>query len=425
VRAQRWASISVLLLACKERRNEDPARTAAPSQTRTAATPTASPTPPPPVPATTTEPTPAASTALPATADASAATCRVLRGPIELPLRVPASLAIRGDTLEAVMNEDGHPRVASLSAGPLPLGPVPAGRETADGDPRAGVGLAVPCAMAQERIFCPDRSGAVHRTTRGQDDDHVVASSRPASRIAAATIGGAHVALSYLASRQTSEGWVSEAWLAVDDDPPLRVSEDGSGATSLALAERGPALLALMVDARTALTAMHARSVGYDRSVRLGEDAVVFVGGPGDRRTRAALAVPPAGPAWSLLPIAKDVGSFGLAIVRIDEPPRVDEPAVWAMYPNGLDPAPVAAVWVGGRSPVTWVARVRPRAAEPTSPRVLELAQIAPDGSLSQRDLVPTTGNPTDVALALDPFGALWLAWVDGGGSWLERLACR
>ena len=63
------------------------------------------------------------------------------------------------------------------------------------------------------------------------------------------------------------------------------------------------------------------------------------------------LAVAPDGPSWSLLPIAKDVGSFGLAIVRLDEPPRVDEPVVWSMYPNGLDPAPIAAASGGGSAP--------------------------------------------------------------------------
>jgi hypothetical protein len=348
----------------------------------------------------------------------------VLRGPIELPLRAPASLAVRGEIVDAVLNEDGHPRVLSFSAGPLPPSPA-ASRELSDprGE-RPAAGFAIPCAMAGDRVFCNDRTGAVHRTTRAGSDEHVVASARSTSRIAASTLGARHVALAYLASRQTSEGWVSEAWLAVDDDPPLRVSEDGSGATALALAPRGGGLLALMIDARTALTAMHARPVTYESRVRLGEDAVVFVGGPGDRRTRGALAAGDRGPAWSFLPIAKDAGSFGLAIVRLDEPPRVDEPVTWAMYPNGLDPAPVAAAAGGGRSPVTWLARVRPQSASPSSARLLELGQVGADGAFAARDVVPTSGDPTDVALVVDTLGTLWLAWCDAGGSWLERISC-
>jgi hypothetical protein len=263
----------------------------------------------------------------------------------------------------------------------------------------------------------------VHRTTREGNGDRLVASSRTGSRVAAGLLG-THAAFAYLASRQTSEGWVSEAWLAVDDDVPVRLSEDGSGATSIALAPHGAGLLALAIDARTALTAMHARPVTFDGKPKLGDDQVVFVGGPGDRRTRPALAIPPAGagPGWSLLPIAKDVGSFGLAIVHLDDPPRVDEPVTWSMYPNGLDPAPVAAAAQGKR---TFVARVRPSAPEPGAPRVLELGEVAGDGAFVPHDLVPTTGAASDVALAADAHGALWLAWVDTGGGWLERLACR
>jgi hypothetical protein len=347
-----------------------------------------------------------------------------VRGPIEFPVRAPALLALRGEGVDAIFNEDGHPRIISHAAPSPPIGPVPAGRELAQGDKSQAI--AVPCAAGGERIFCPDRSGAVHGTTRGANEDRIVANSRPASRIAAATFGGTHTAVAYLASRQTSEGWVSEAWLAVDEDRPLRISEEGSGATALGLAPRGSGLLALMVDARTALTAMHARTIAFGTPVRLGEDAVVFVGGPGDRRTRAALAVPPSGIAWSFLPISRDVGSFGLAIVKLDEPPKVDEPVVWSMYPNGLDPAPIAAVAsaVAG-APTAWVARVRPQETAPSSPRVLELGPLAADGSFVQGAAIPTTGNATDVALSIDRFGALWLTWVDTAGSWLERLSCR
>jgi len=317
-----------------------------------------------------------------------------------------------------VLDDDGRPRIVSLPAGPLPAS-ASAVREPAAGG--ANAGLAIPCAIAGARTFCPDRTGAVHRVT-AVGEDRIVASSRAGTRVAAGVLGGTHTGLAYLASRKTSEGWVSEAWLAVDDDVPLRLSEDGSGATALAVAQRASSLLALTVDARSALTAMHARSVAYDNGLRLGEDMVVFVGGPGDRRTAAALALPATGPAWALLPIAKDVGSFGLATVRLDDPPRVDEPVVWSMYPNGLDPAPVAAISAAGR---TWVARVRPRAADPSSPLVLELGELAADGGFVVRDVLATTGTPRDVALAHDAHGALWVAWVDPSGSWVERLACR
>jgi len=356
-------------------------------------------------------------------ADAGARTCFVARGPIELPIRSPIALAVHGDAIDAVMNEDGRPRIVTRPAGPAPLAPVPAGRETVDGPKAAGYG--VPCAVAGEHIFCPDRAGAVRRTNRAGAEEHVVASARTSTRIAAGALDAHHVALVYLASRQTSEGWVSEAWMAVDDEAPRRISEDGSGATALAVTPRGRGLLVLMVDARTALTALHVRPVSFaDRPV-LGEDSVIFVGGPGDRRTRAALAVPPAGAGFSFLPIARDIGTFGLAVVRVDDPAKVDEPMAWTMYPNGLDPAPVAAaIATRGGASTTWVALVRPRGPEVGSPRVLELGAVSPEGAFEPREELPTDGNVSDVALAADASGALWVAWVDAGGTWLERLAC-
>ena len=348
--------------------------------------------------------------------------CRLLRGPVELPLKAPAALVSRGDNLDAVLDGDGKPRIVSFPVTPVPsAGSASPAAEPAPGGP--GTGYAVPCALAGDYVFCANRTGAVHRTARDGSGDRVVGSSRVGSRISAASLAGSHTVLGYLASRQTSEGWVSEAWGVVDDTSPVRLSEDGSGATSLTLAPRGPGALAMYVDARAALTAMHVRPVVLEGGVaRLGEDAVVFVGGPGDRRTNGALIAPASSnPAWALLPIARDVGNFGLALVRLDDPPRVDEPVSWSMYENGLDPAPVAAATAGGH---TWAARVVPRDATPGSARLLELGSIGNSGEFTAHEIVPTTGKPSDVSLAGDAHGALWLAWVDGAGSWMERLVC-
>lgn len=365
--------------------------------------------------------TPAAAPVALRSVDGAAGSCRAVRGPIELPIRAPATFIVRGDRVDAVLDDDGRPRVLSFTAPPLavPVTPPPL-REQAEGVP--GRGSRLQCATAGEVAFCPDRTGAVHRSGLSGEGDRIVASGRIGTRVAASLVGGAHPAVAYLASRKTSEGWVSEAWLEVDDDAPMRLSEDGSGATAVDLAARGATLLALTIDARAALTAMHARPVLYQNGARLGEDAVVFVGGPGDRQTAGTLALPASPPSWALLPIARDVADFGLAIVRLDDPPHVDEPTVWSMYPNGLDPASVA---VAARGAGAWVARVRPQAAEPGSARVLELGEVNPEGAFTARDLIPTADLPGDVSLALGPRGDLWLAWVDGAGSWVERLACR
>ena len=121
----------------------------------------------------------------------------------------------------------------------------------------------------EEVVFCPDRHGNVHLTTGGGGEDRVVASARTGSRVAADLLGGSHPTFAYLASRQTSEGWVTEAWVGVDDTPPVRISEDGCGATAIAFAPRGAGLMVLSVDARAALTAMHARVITYEGRLRL------------------------------------------------------------------------------------------------------------------------------------------------------------
>ncbi|HEY8090399.1 MAG TPA: hypothetical protein VIF09_21205 [Polyangiaceae bacterium] len=365
--------------------------------------------------------TPAGSTSALAVGDGGAARCRVVRGPVELPVRSPVVLAARGDGVEAVLNDDGRPRTVAFPLGPLPPASAPAAtRESADGGTLAGYGVA--CGLAGEHVFCPDRTGAVHRTGRDGSGDRVVASSRSGSRIGAAALGS-HAALAYLASRQTSEGWVSEAWLAVDDEAPVRLSEDGSGATSIVLAPRGSAVVAASVDARTALTALHVRPVTFEAHAKLGEDVVVFVGGPGDRRMTPSMVLPGSGPAWALLPIAKDAVTFGMAQVRVDEPAKVDEPVSWSMYPNGLDPAPVAASVHGATA---WVARVRPKGAEVGSARLLELGTLSPEGVFTAKDVLADAGGKTsDLTLLADAHGGVWVAWVDGAGSWLERVACK
>jgi hypothetical protein len=353
--------------------------------------------------------------------------CRVLLKPVQLPITGAATLAVRTDRVDAILDDDGRPRVVSFALGvvaPAGLGaPLAEGSDpgaTADAGPARG--LRVRCATAGDLAFCPDRAGAVHRARFNGEGDRIIASGRVGARVAAALLAGSHPAVAYLASRKTSEGWVSEAWLEVDDDAPVRLSEDGSGATSIDLVPRGASVLALAVDARAALTALHARPVAYDHGATLGEDAVIFVGGPGDHHTAAGAALPAAGAGWAFLPIAKDAMAFGLAIVRVDDPPRVDEPVTWSLYPNGLDPAPIGAAVHAGQ---TWVARVRPVGAGAGSGRVLELGEVDREGTFVSRDLVPTAPSISDVSLAADARGELWVSWVDGAGSWVERLSCR
>lgn len=346
--------------------------------------------------------------------DAGVSACRLLSGPLELSQHGAAAVTSRGDEMLAVLNEDGHPAVTAFRVGPI----APAAITSVPSPKRA---LRVPCAVTGDVAFCPDHTGDVHRSTLVGGDSRVVASSFAGTHVSAGRVPGQSAVLVYLARRETSEGSVTEAWIVADEGPPRRLSEDGSGATSSVLADRGSSLIAVTVDSRVALTAMHAREIRYDHGLRLGEDVVTFVGGPGDPGSAAALALFPPSTGWAVLPIAQDVSTFGIAIVKLDDPPRVDEPVLWSMYPDGLDPAPVATAFSGARC---WLARVRPRERGPGSPRDLELGELKSDGSFAAEHIVGGAGGATGVSLASDSRGALWVAWVDPAGSWVERLSC-
>jgi hypothetical protein len=363
------------------------------------------------------------STALPQAVASAAApsirgACRVTAGPIELPRMSPPCLDPKGDEVVVVLNGNGHPRFLPFAAGAQSSMPLRSGGAPDEGGKRTSL----PCACAGDVVYCPSGDGAVYRT-RGASSaaDLVVAASRPGSRVQAVTFAGSHVALGYLANKKTTEGWVTEAWLSVDDGAPIRLSDEGSGATAIALAPRGDGALALTVDARAALSALHAREIVYGGQVRLGEDTVVFVGGPVDGHTRPAIVAGAGLEGWAFLPLAKDIATFGVVGVRLEAPPKTDEPFVWSLYPDGLDPACVAAVET---SSGTWLARARPERKGLDSPHLIEVGRWTPDG-FSAAVAIPTRGVPRELTLAVDFKGALWIGWMDPYGSSLERLGCH
>jgi hypothetical protein len=69
--------------------------------------------------------------------------------------------------------------------------------------------------------------------------------------------------------------------------------------------------------------------------------------------------------------------------------------------------------------------RARPFDAQPSAKRLLEVGHVTAEGAFVAHDVIGVTGKPMDTQLAVDAHGALWVAWVDGAGSWLERLACK
>jgi hypothetical protein len=234
---------------------------------------------------------------------------------------------------------------------------------------------------------------------------------------------GPHVLLAYIGERVTTEGLVREAYVTMDDGPASRLSDEGSGATFVDLAPRGDGVVAMLIDARVALTPTHARILSLKSGkLDVGPDAVLFVGGSAERHNAGTLTTSKEGAAFALIAVSNDAMSFGMAAIKIDDPPKIDAPAVWSMYPNGLDPAPIAATR-GLRA--MHVARVRPKAADPKAPRLLEYGDLDAAGVFRAPCMVAEASFVKDVELAVDKDDSAWIFFRDPRGSRVIRLERR
>lgn len=349
-------------------------------------------------------------------------TCRIAYGPAELPFWGPAALSVTGAELRVVTNDSGKPRIHAV---PIAAPPPAVAVITPPPRPTSFEAMRSPaCELAGKWAFCQGPGGLVQRTTLGGADTKAVAKGRPGTRFSAAALGDTHSVVATLDSRRTTEGETMQAFVTLDDREPMRLSEDGAGATTVHLVPRGIGVLAVYIDARAAMLPLHARVMSLQgESLALANDAVVFIGGPPERGIDFAVATSGRS-VFALLPMPKETATFGMAAVPIDDPPKTDVQAIWSMYPNGLDPAPLASTTRAGDGGTIWVARVRPKEAPPASPRVLELGRLSTAGVFTPVGTIAEGRSVTHVALTTDSHGTVWVVYGDRAGSYLERLVC-
>jgi len=358
----------------------------------------------------------AASALSPFSGDAGARGCKVLYGPQEQPFRGTGYLAQEGARLAVVANDGGRPKGFGVVIPPLgaPTPPTRVLSFEAMSYP--------PCEPAGRSVYCPAKGGVIHRIEGGRERD-VGGKGRPGTRIVAAPLGDAHSVVAYLAERQTTEGTMIQAFGVLDDGEPLKISDEGSGATQMALVPVGEKAVFLYLDARTAMTPVHARelSVGKDGKLALGPDAVLTVGGPAERGVLVAGGRTKDG-VLALVPMPQDVTTFGMATLWVPSPPKDDVRPNVSLYLNGIDPAPLAASRTDADR--MYVARVVPESAERGAPRALELGHTDGQGAFLSHGLVARGVGITDVALTVDTSKTVWVLYGDATHTWLSRFAC-
>ena len=352
--------------------------------------------------------------------DGGSSACRLVYGPAEQPFRGPAALLVTPTELKLVANDSGKPRIYPVPLAAPPSASAAIARPPA---PSSFVGMRwPPCELAGKWVYCQAAGGIVYRTTLGGRDTKQIAKSRASTRIAASALGPDHSVLATLDVRHTTEGERLQAFITLDDGETTRLSEEGAGATVLRLVPRGAGAVAFYLDARTSMVPVHARPLALKGSgLALADDAVVFVAGPPERAVDFAVASG-AGALFALLPIGTGSLDFGMAAIPVSDPPRLDVQPIWSMYPNGLDPAAIAGT-VGGEAPA-FVARVRPAERAAGSPRILELGRLDAAGTFRSLGTLATGEPITDVAIARDGFGAVWILYGDATATWLERRVC-
>jgi hypothetical protein len=240
------------------------------------------------------------------------------------------------------------------------------------------------------------------------------------ARIAAISVDDATDLVAYIA-RPAAMQEERRARLWTTAGGTVDLSESGAGASSVALVEAGDHAMAVWIDARAAMSPVHARSVAVNRAApaRLGNDVVVFVG-PSPEGLAEVSAVGYRGAVTAFIPFARDTTAFGLAALSVGSEPHLDAEVTWTPYPNGIEPAKVSAAVICG---APWVAFVRPREAAPESPAGLMLAALV-DGLLGEQTSAAEGFGFYAVSLAARDAGGAWLAWVGNGRTWVRGISC-
>jgi hypothetical protein len=227
----------------------------------------------------------------------------------------------------------------------------------------------------------------------------------------------------YIARPNEPEGpAVAKLWVE-GNTAGFGLTDDMASSHSVALAATPRGLQVIFLEARTGMSSIHLRSVTFSkkREPKLGEDHIVWVGGPA-RPSTELFALPSDEPrVKSFLALERDITHFGLAGIDVSLAPGAELPVEpdWRLYDNGIEPAPFALAEVCGR-PV--VALARPSSPVPHAVQELVLIDLDADRRTPPA-LIARSRAFFDISLAGLSGGAL-LAYVADHRTWARSIRC-
>jgi hypothetical protein len=271
-------------------------------------------------------------------------------------------------------------------------------------------------AIAGEHAYWTSNGRLLRRPLSGGALEVLADDAQSGGRVAALPKTDAHPALAvYLAQR----GDDLKAQLWVEGGSGQTLTPEGAAASSVGLAPTASGALALSLEGRTGMTPVHARPLRFvDGKARLDDDVVIWVAGGAQSLTEIAGASRDGDP-WAFVPMEQDVTHFGLAQLHVGPKPKMGTPVVWRQYPNGVDPAPLAAA---AACKTHLVIYVRPSEARPGSPQELHLSELMEKG-LGPSRVIARGHSFADVSLAERPKGLL-VSYVADDRTWALSMDC-
>jgi hypothetical protein len=273
-------------------------------------------------------------------------------------------------------------------------------------------------AVAGDFAYWTARGQLVRRKLAGGVRQSLADDARDGTRVAAAIVGAGKSARA-VAAYIANAGDATAARLWIERVGTWTLTPEGAAASSVALAVSGTDAVVVALEGRTGMTPVHARVTDFASATpTLKEDVVVWVAGPAQPLTEI-VAVDQAGSIWAFLPLERDITRFGMAQIEIGPEPKMGAGITWRAYPNGADPAPIAAASACQGAAVLYAV---PAEAKPGAPQELHLAAIEA-GGLGAAQVIARSRAFSNVSLAEAPSGVL-VSYVADHRTWATVVRC-